>query len=333
MNVKSVLLNVLSRAGGEFISGAELSRQLGVSRNAVWKAVKALEKEGYIIESVTAKGYRLCGSDNILSAEIISAEKSVEHLGGKIIVLTETDSTNNYAKELASSGAAHGTVVIAEKQTGGKGRLGRRFESPSGKGLYVSVIVRPTFDISFAPLITSAAAVAVSEALEKLCGHDTAIKWVNDVYMNGRKICGILTEATLDLESKKLDCAVIGIGINVLEFDFPDELKEKVTSIESETGIRLDRNKLCGELLNRLEYYLDRIESRGHLEGYRKREMLTGNMITATVGNETVTGQALRIDDNADLVILTADGTERKLNSGEASLGRCPKPRKGSKTP
>lgn len=320
MNVKTVLLNALSRAGDEFISGAELSRRLGVSRNAVWKAVKALEKEGYIIESVTARGYRLRGSDNILSAEIISAERSSEKLGCEIIVLPETDSTNNYAKELASGGAVHGTVVIAEKQTGGKGRLGRRFESPSGSGLYTSVIVRPTFDISFAPLITSAAAVVVAEAVEKLCGHETAIKWVNDIYMNGRKICGILTEATLDLESKKLDCAVIGIGINVLESDFPEELKTKATSIESETGIRLDRNKLCGELLGRLEYYLDRIESRGHLENYRKREMLTGNMITATVGNETISGHALRIDNNADLVILTEDGTERKLNSGEATL-------------
>lgn len=322
MNVKSVLLNALSRADGEFISGAELSRQLGVSRNAVWKAVKNLEKEGYIIESVTAKGYRLCGSDNILSAEIISAEKSAENLGGKIIVLSETDSTNNYAKELASNGAAHGTVVAAEKQTGGKGRLGRRFESPSGKGLYISVIVRPTFDISFAPLITSAAAVAVSETVEKMCGHDTAIKWVNDVYMNGRKICGILTEASLGLEAKNLEYAVIGIGINVLETEFPDELKEKATSIENETGVRLDRNKLCGELLSRLEYYLDRIENRGHFDGYRKREMLTGNMVTATVGNETVTGRAVRIDDNADLVILTDDNTERKLNSGEAFLIR-----------
>lgn len=322
MNVKNTLISRLAQAHGEFISGAELSRQLEVSRNAVWKAVKALEAEGYAIESVTAKGYRISEQNTRLSAEIISAENTAEALGGNIIVLPETSSTNTYAKALAAEGAAHGTVVAADTQTGGKGRLGRRFESPSGKGLYMSVIIRPKFDISYAPLITSAAAVAAAEAVEKLCGCDVDIKWVNDLYMNGRKICGILTEASLNLELNAPDYAVIGIGINVRHTDFPDELKHRATTVEDETGRKIDRNRLCGELLGRLEYYLGIIENNGHLEEYRRREMLTGNIITANIGNETVVGKALGVDDNANLIVELDDGTVKKLISGEANLCR-----------
>lgn len=320
MNVKKILLNTLSQAKGEYISGAELSRQLGVSRNAVWKAVKALETEGYSIDSEKSKGYRISEENSCLSAEIISAENTASQLGCVINVLTETSSTNTYAKELAAHGAVHGTIVTADTQTNGKGRLGRRFESPNGKGLYVSVIIRPKFDISYAPLITTVAAVAAAEAVEALCGKKVGIKWVNDLYMNGKKICGILTEASLDLEMNMLDYAVIGIGINVLHSDFPEEIKDRASSIEDETGIRLDRNKLCGILLGRLEHYLDRIESREHLEAYRSREILTGNMVTASFGNEKTAGRAVGIDDNANLIVELPDGSLKKITSGEANF-------------
>lgn len=325
MNVKNTLISRLAQARGEFISGAELSRQLEVSRNAVWKAVKALEADGYAIESVTAKGYRLSEQNTRLSAEIISAENTAATLGENIIVLPETSSTNTYAKALAAEGAAHGTVVAADTQTGGKGRLGRRFESPSGKGLYMSVIIRPKFDISYAPLITSVAAVSAAEAVEKLCGCPVDVKWVNDLYMNGRKICGILTEASLNLEMNAPDYAVIGIGINVLHSEFSDELKQRVTTVEDESGKIIDRNRLCGALLGRLEYYLNLIETRGHLEEYRRREMLTGNMITANIGSETIVGRALGVDDNANLIVKLDNGTLKNLISGEANLCRIQK--------
>ena len=325
MNVKNILISRLAQARGEFISGAELSRQLEVSRNAVWKAVKALEAEGYAIESVTAKGYRISEHNMRLSAEIISAENTAESLGGNIIVLSETSSTNTYAKALAADGAVHGTVVAADTQTGGKGRLGRHFESPSETGLYMSVIIRPKFDISYASLITSAAAVAAAESVEKLCSCDVNIKWVNDLYMNGRKICGILTEASLNLELNSPEYAVIGIGINVRHTEFPDELKQRATTVEDESGRKIDRNKLCGEILGRLEYYLGRIEDHGHLDEYRRREMLTGNMISANIGSETIIGKAVGIDDNANLIIELNDGTHKNLISGEANLCRIQK--------
>lgn len=322
MNVKKTLLIELSNANGEYISGSELARQLGVSRNAVWKAVKALESDGYNIDSVTAKGYRLSSDSNILSGEIIASKNRSEKLGGKIIILEETSSTNNYAKELAANGAAHGTVIIAEKQSSGKGRLGRKFESPSGKGLYMSVIIRPEFSVEFAPMITSAAAVASAEAVEQLCGCNVGVKWVNDLYMNGKKICGILTEASLGLEMNMLDFAVIGIGINVRSHDFGDELNSRVTTVEDASGRIISRNELCALILERLEFYLDGIENRRHLNEYRRREILTGNLVTANSGNKIIRGFAEGIDDNANLRIMLENGEEFILSSGEANLCR-----------
>ena len=212
MNVKKNLLDALAEAKGGYISGAALAERIGVSRNAVWKAVKSLEADGYSIESVTAKGYRLSSDNNRLSAEVISADITAESLGCKVIVLDEVDSTNNYAKKLAAQGALHGTVVAAERQTGGKGRLGRSFSSPKGTGLYMSVIIRPECSVETASLITSAVSVAAAEAVEELCGGRVDIKWVNDLLAGGRKLCGILAEGVL--REGRVQSVILGIGIN-----------------------------------------------------------------------------------------------------------------------
>ncbi|MBR5514198.1 MAG: biotin--[Ruminococcus sp.] len=259
---------------------------------------------------------------NKLSAERIAAFNKWNNMEGDILIFDELTSTNIYAKELAAKGAAHGTTVIADYQTGGKGRLGRSFESPSGAGLYMSVIIRPDFDISLAPMITSAVAVAAAEAVEKLCGEEIRVKWVNDLYLNSRKICGILTEAALNPTLKKLDYAVIGIGINVRKCEFPKEIKDIATSVEAETGKITDRNVLCGEILGRLGYYIENMEKKAHLGEYRRRELLTGNYITANTGGEAVEGYAVGIDDNANLILLLSDGSEKSLVSGEANLCR-----------
>lgn len=257
-----------------------------------------------------------------ISQEIIKAENKSEIYGKNIIILEETESTNNYAKELATNGAENGTVVLAESQTMGRGRLGRRFESPKGTGIYMSVIIRPKFHISYAPLITSAVAVAVAEAVESQCDKEIRIKWINDLYLNGKKICGILTESVLLPQMKNLDYAIIGIGINVYKWDFPEDLKSIATSIEAETGKIIDRNKLCGKILEKLEYYLENIENRLHFEEYRRRELLTGNEITANYGNEKIEGFAVGVDDNANLIIKLPDGNIKNLTSGEANLCR-----------
>lgn len=309
--MKKILLQKL--ASGDFVSGADIAVSLGVSRNAVWKAVQSLRNDGFIIDSVTSRGYRISPENNKLSSELIS------HYGD-IIVLDETDSTNNYAKNLASKGAESGTVVIAESQNAGRGRLNRTFVSPRGKGLYMSVIVRPDFALEFSPLITSAVSVAVAESVELLSGSSVQIKWVNDIYMNNRKICGILTEASLGLEYNTLDYAVIGIGINVLQHDF-GELSNTVTSIQQETGKIISRNRLCETILKNIDLRLSGIEKKSHLNEYRRREILTGNMISANIGNEKIIGKALGIDSNANLIVQTESGI-RTLVSGEANLIR-----------
>lgn len=309
--MKKIILKKL--AGGNYVSGEETAEILGVSRSAVWKAVQSLRNDGFIIDSVSSKGYRLSPDNNKLSAELISYD-------GDINVYSSLSSTNDCAKMLASNGADNGTVVIAESQFAGKGRPGRSFVSPAGKGLYMSVIIRPDFAFEFVPLITSAAAVATAEAVESLCNADVQIKWVNDLYMNGRKICGILTEASLGLEANSIDYAVIGIGVNVRKNDF-GELNDIVTSVEQESNIVVDRNKLCESILKRLQIRLSGIEKKSHLDEYRRREFLTGNMISANVGNERIIGMAVGVDDNANLIVKTDNGI-KNLSSGEASLIR-----------
>lgn len=324
MNVKDELLKQLAQAQGGYISGAALAERLGVSRNAVWKAVRALTADGYEIESAAPKGYRLADDNNRLSAELISSKLTTSALGRSLTVFSEIGSTNSAAKELASSGAPHGTTVVADCQTEGRGRLGRKFVSPHGTGIYMSVVIRPDLAPDVASMITSAAAVSAARAAEELSGAPVQIKWVNDLYMNGKKICGILTEASLGLEMNTLDYAVIGIGVNVRSIggNFDKDLRSIATSIEDETGRRIDRNALCAHILNNMEQTLAHVADRGFLEEYRRRELLTGHGITANIGGQAVTGRALGVDDNANLIIELPDGTVRHLGSGEANLCR-----------
>ena len=309
--MKNILLNKL--ASGDFVSGEQIASSLGISRNAVWKNINSLRNDGFIIDSVSSKGYRISPDNNKMAPELIKYD-------GEIILLNQVDSTNHYAKTLASQGALSGTVIISESQTAGKGRMSRTFVSPTGKSLLMSIIIRPQFPIELSPLITSVAAVAVAESVETLADCHTQIKWVNDVFINNMKICGILTEASLGLEFSSLDYAVVGIGINVLNHDF-GELNSHVSSIQQLTGKKINRNKLCETVLYNFNQRLNSITSKSHLPEYRRRELLTGNMISANVGNEKIIGKALGIDDNANLIVQTDSGI-RTLASGEANLIR-----------
>ena len=300
----------------DFISGEALAEKYYISRNGIWKIIKKLREEGYEIEAVTNKGYHLKGNINKISAGAI---KSKINTYWDFEILNEVDSTNNYAKELAVSGNRNNTVVIAEKQTGGKGRMGRSFFSPEGNGLYMSVLCRPDIEVSSSPLITSYTAVAVAEAIEKLSGYNTNIKWVNDVFMKGRKICGILTEAGFDFEGGTVDYAVIGIGINVLGTEFPEEISNTATSIEKETGQKLSRNELAAEILNNLSGMSEGIKTKYYLNEYRKRSNVIGKKITVTCGKQKYEAEAVRIDDNAALEVKTEEGI-KILNSGEVSI-------------
>ncbi|MBQ8513841.1 MAG: biotin--[Ruminococcus sp.] len=235
--------------------------------------------------------------------------------------LDEIDSTNTYCKKLAREGAPGGTVIIAAHQTGGRGRLGRRFCSPRGTGLYASVLLRPEWDTETLQLVTACAAAAAARAVDSLCGVHTQIKWVNDLFLGGRKLCGILTEAGFT-PAGGIDYVVVGIGINLRDTRgaFPEELHAIVTSIEEETGCILTPEQMAKALLCELDKALSALPDRGFLEEYRERSVLLGKDVTVQAGGAVYIARAVEIDDRAGLVVERPDGSRQTLTSGEVSV-------------
>ncbi len=321
MSVKERLLPLLTDRGEDYLSGEDAAKLLGVSRNAVWKAVSALKEEGYNIEAVTNRGYRLKDSGDVLSSAEI--EKNLTFLKGRlnIEVKKTVTSTNALLKEKAAAGAPEGTVLIALSQTAGRGRFTRKFFSPSDSGIYMSILLRPRISAENAALITTAAAVAVAEAAEKLSGGKTAIKWVNDVLIDGKKICGILTEASLNIESGELDYAVLGIGLNVYEPEkgFPDEIKNIAGAILKERGSG-NKSRLAAAVLESFFKYYKDISERRYLKAYRERCIVLGKQISVMSQDGSRSAYALDIDENCRLRVKYPDGKEELLSSGEVSI-------------
>lgn len=254
-----------------------------------------------------------------ISREEIDCYLATETIGREMEIHGLIDSTNNRAKALAAEGAPHGTAVIAETQSGGKGRLGRSFFSPAHTGIYLSYILRPDCEPERAAMLTSLAAVAAARAIEAVADTNVKIKWVNDLYIGGRKICGILSEAGMGQDAGKPDYVVVGIGINVGKIDFPPELADIATSIGNETGTVPDRNRLIAEISNQMEELYGQLESGAFLEESRRRSNVIGQEITVIDGEKEYPAFAEDIDDQGRLVIRTAEGITR-LGYGEVSL-------------
>jgi len=236
--------------------------------------------------------------------------------------LEETDSTNRYLKELAQNGAKEGTVVIAKRQSAGRGRLGRSFFSPEEKGIYMSILLQPDISLERAVLITSMAAVAVARAIENYCGVTAKIKWVNDIFLNNKKTCGILTEAGIDAETGKLEYAVLGIGVNVGKMDFPEELKNIATSVSNECGFIASKEVLIDKILEELEYWYPSLADGSFLEESKKRSIVLENdilVIDETAPGGSYPAKAVDINELGNLVI-ERDGIVQVLNSGEVSI-------------
>jgi len=254
MNTKNMILLLLEQNRGNPISGEKIAESLGISRNAVWKAITALKSEGYSINAVSNRGYTLAIDNDILSVAGIIPYLTDKNSANKIHIYKSLESTNKTAKELAIQGAEHGTIIIADTQTDGKGRYDKHFYSPPKSGLYMSILLRSHFlNLTNAANITKMAAVAVCRAIEILAGSKPKIKPVNDIFLNSKKICGILTEAISDLESGNVDWAVVGFGINITTIDFPLELRDIATSIFADNSKAVDatfRSKLAAELIN-----------------------------------------------------------------------------------
>ena len=311
-STRQALLQALSAAGGDYVSGQQLADTLGVSRAAVHKAAAALSAQGYALEAVSRRGYRLAGGDPFC-AEAVGPYPAPVH------VYDTLESSNRTTKLLALDGAPHGTLVLTAHQSAGRGRLGRKFESPAGKGVYCSILLRPELPAASAQTATIRAAVAVCRAVQDLCGLELAIKWVNDLYYKGKKVCGILTEAGTDLESGQLEWLVVGIGLNLTATaeDFPPELTAKAGSLYPGGPAPVSRAALAGAIGREL---LALCPGFACLDEYRARCFVPGHWVTVCTGTETYAAQALSIDDAGRLVVQREGGRTEALRCGEVTI-------------
>lgn len=321
MGVKEEVLRTLRAEPEEYISGQALADRLSVSRHAVWKAIDKLRSEGYEIDARTNCGYRLVAAGDSLSAEGVAAflpPSSPFKLEYHAVI----DSTNIRARTLAEAGAPEWTVVLADSQTAGRGRLGRVFYSPQASGIYMSAIVRPDCDVLEANLLTIAAATAVAEGIEAVCCMDVGIKWVNDCFVEERKVSGILTEAAVGVEEQRLRYAVVGIGINVAPPDggFPEGLEHIATSIYTEPLQSEVRNRLAAEVLQRFRSYAEDLPGRAYFDSYRARLFVLDRDVTLERGKDREKVHVRGLDDSGALIVETADGRIKTVASGEVSL-------------
>ncbi|MCL2546235.1 MAG: biotin--[acetyl-CoA-carboxylase] ligase [Oscillospiraceae bacterium] len=316
MKTKHQVLAQLEQHRGQHISGETLAARLFISRNAVWKAIRELKKDGHHIDAVTKKGYCLCLDNDILSAQGI--QPFLAHQDLPIFVHESLESTNKTAKELALDGASHGTLVVAGAQTAGKGRYGRAFFS--AHGIYMSLILRPSqLWLSTPTLVTAYAAIAVCEMIEALLPALTpTIKWVNDILIDGKKVCGILTEGVADLESGQIGWIVVGIGINVNTPEFPNELQAIADSIHTD----IPRNRIVADITNRLLKLEtpQTFSEQDLLAQYKQRMPLLGEIITVHAPTEVYDALAVDVDDSGRLVVKKTNGEIVTLLSGEVSV-------------
>lgn len=319
--MKEKILGALYEQDG-FLSGQELCERLGVSRTAVWKAINQLKKEGYRIEAVQNKGYRLCETPgNITEVEVKSRLKT-KWAGQNMTCLSEIDSTNNYVKKLAEDGAEHGTTVIADFQSGGKGRRGRTWVTPPKTAIALSTLIRPDLEPEKASMMTLLAGMAVVKAVRAVTGLECQIKWPNDAVIGGKKISGTLTE--MSMEFGAINYIVIGTGINANITVFPDELKETATSILIEQGKETDRAALICEYLKALEEYLELFLQTGDmsllLEEYHGMLVNRNRQVRVLEPGNEYNGIARGIDKEGQLLVEREDGTVEHVYAGEVSV-------------
>lgn len=329
MRIKDQILALFEENKGHYFSGEELAGRLSVSRAAVWKAVKTLRSEGYAIDAVTNKGYCLSVNTDILSPQGIRKYLQEAYRELELLVLPTASSTNAVVKERANSGCGEGLLVVSNEQTEGKGRRGRSFFSPGKTGIYMSLLLRPKhFTANQAAQITTMAAVAMCEAIEEVSGEQAGIKWVNDIFVRGKKVCGILTEASLDMESGLLEYAVLGAGVNVYSpgDGFPEEIKEVAGAVFENTGD--DRkNRLTAAFLNHFMTYYEaengaakRNDTAAYIEKYQARSMAVGKEIVVLSGEQGRNAFAYGVDEECRLLVRYEDGQTDRLSCGEISI-------------
>lgn len=318
--MRKKIINIILDNNREFISGEEISKQLGISRSAVWKHIKSLKEEGYNIESINKKGYRLKEKPkDLLSSQNIAHELNTKFLGKSIFHFETIDSTNTYAKKIASE-EVDGTVVISEEQTLGRGRLGRIWDSKAYEGIWMSIILKPNILPYRTPFLTIIAGASIANALNNL-GVSVGIKWPNDIILNGKKLCGILTELSAEIE--RVNYIVLGIGMNVKNLNFPNEIENIATSLCKE-GYDLSRVDIVREILCELEKnYLEFIKNENRekiIDTYKKYSVVLGKNIFVIKNDDRELVECIDINIDGNLIVKKSNGAIKEVMSGEVSV-------------
>ncbi len=317
------MLEILQRQPGTYISGEEISKALSISRTAVWKQINKLREEGYEFEAVSRKGYRLTSSpDKLVDLDLLERLQT-RTFGRQLKILNVTSSTQEEVRRLAEEGAPSGTLVIAEEQTGGRGRQGKKWFSPPHKGIWMSLLLRPQRPLSFAPQLTLLTAVAVCRAVRKVSGIDAGIKWPNDLLVQGKKICGILIESAGEDERIKYCITGIGIDVNVDRDEMPAELHDIATSLKMESGQVQNRAELIAAVMYELELLYTLYEEEGFAPIRHLWEALSvtlGRRVTVKTAQGDVNGTAEALDESGALVVLDDGGKNIMIFSGDVQL-------------
>ena len=314
MTLRDKIIYRLVSNQGEFISGQEIAKGESVSRSAIAKCINSLKDEGFDITSVNNLGHRPNSSPGILSEGAVRAYLNVD--GIDIRIFQTIDSTNTEAKRAIANGLTNNALFVANEQTAGRGRRGRSFYSPKEDGIYFSCVLHPEVSLADSTAITSAAAVAVCQALEATTKKHPLIKWVNDIFIDNFKVCGILTEAISDFESGKVDAVIVGIGINLTTEIFPEELK----GIAASVGMKLDRCALVADIYSRLKALCDTLPEKQFMDKYREYSLVLGKSVTFNRNGIDYNAMAVAINDNGELEVVLDSGEKMILNSGEISV-------------
>ncbi|PLX74716.1 MAG: biotin--[acetyl-CoA-carboxylase] ligase [Desulfuromonas sp.] len=322
-HAREIILRLFQQADDGFVSGALISRELGVSRSAVWKQIEGLRHLGYSIQAVPSRGYRLVDSPDILMAEELHAGLDTERIGRKILCREAVDSTNRWAYALGEQGGEDGTVVIADRQDAGKGRMGRSWESPSGVNLYLSVLLRPSILPWDAPQLTFLSAVAVCRAIAETCGMMARVKWPNDILLNGRKVAGLLNEMSSETDRIRFVVLGIGVNLNMSAEQFPADLRYPATSVLLETGKAVPRAEFVRMLLRHLDQlYLTYLEhgSGSVMAAWAELSDLVGRHVEVDCQSKIVAGRVVGFGEDGALLLECADGRREPILAGDVRI-------------
>lgn len=319
--MKTEILKLLRKADG-YVSGQQICEQLDVSRTAVWKVIRQLKEEGYQIEAVRNRGYRIVEMPDVLTGEELKSLMQTQWAGRNIVYYPETDSTNLRIRELGDAGAPHGTLAVADMQTAGRGRRGRTWESPPGSSIYMSILLRPDIIPGAAPMLTLVMACSVAEGISDCENVDVRIKWPNDVIAGGKKLVGILTEMSTQIDY--INHVTIGVGINVNMTEFPENIRDTATSLRLETGHKVRRAPLIAAIMKRFEenyaVFLKTQDMSGLMEKYSGMLINLDRDVLVLGAEDSYKAHALGIDRQGELIVRREDGTEEKIYAGEVSV-------------